>query len=115
MLHFKRRAISYIAARLITGKNSGFVYDYAHSSYFNYSGTVSSSVSVYDYSRSCFLTGNTNSIYDYGTSQYISLKIEGNRFNGYDYETGSFFNGTVNGNSISFYDYADGSYYNFTI
>ena len=115
MLHFKRRAVSYIAGRLISGRNSSTVFDYAHSAYFNFSGTVSNNINIYDYARSSYLTGNLNSLYDYGTGHYISFKIQGNQFSGYDYETGSYFNGTVNGNSITFYDFADGSYNNFSI
>lgn len=115
MLHFKRRAISYISARLISGKISNIIYDYAHSSYFNFNGTVSNNINIYDYSRSCYLVGNLNSIYDYGTNQYITIKIDGNRFNGYDYETGSYFHGIVNNNTIIFYDYADNSSSNFFI
>lgn len=115
MLHFKRRAICYISARLITGKNISSIFDYAHSAYFNYSGSISTNINIYDYSRSCYLTGNQSNIFDYGTSQYVSLKLNGVQFSGYDYETGNYFNGRMNGNSISFFDYQDGSYYNFSI
>ena len=84
-------------------------------SYFNYSGTVSNSINIYDYSRSSYLGGTKDSIYDYGTNTYITLKVQGGKFSGYDYETASYYSGTINGsNSISFYDQSDGSYYNFT-
>jgi hypothetical protein len=115
MLHFKKRAVSYIAGRLISGSNSCSVFDPIHSAYFNYSGTVFNNINIYDYTRSSYLTGDSNSIYDYGTGQYISLKIQGHQFSGYDYETCCYFKGSVNGNKINFYDYADGTHNIFSL
>jgi hypothetical protein len=115
MLHFKRRAIAYIIGRIVTGKDSRTIYDHAHSSYFNFSGTISDDVSVYDHTRTSFISGNQSSLYDHGTGQYINLKVQDNKFSGYDHESFSNFNGDVNESSISFYDYFDRSYYSFSI
>jgi len=115
MQHSKRRAIAYIAGRIINNQYSGSIYDYTEAGHFNFSGNVSPNVNVYDYSRSNYLTGDASSVYDYNTGQYINLSITGSSFSGYDYETGSYYNGTVNGISISLYDYESGRYYNFSI
>jgi hypothetical protein len=115
MQHTKRRAIAYIAGRIISNVESGAVYDYLENRHFNFSGDVSSNINVYDYSRANYLTGDSSSIYDYYTGQYINLDISKSSFSGYDYETGSYFNGTVNDRSVSFYDYQSGKHYNFSI
>jgi hypothetical protein len=115
MEHCKRRAIAYIVGRIISGKESGAVFDFKDSSYFNFMGDIGSSISVFDYSRSSYLTGDKSSIFDYNSGKYITLNIEGINFSGFDYESGKYYSGIVNSNSISFFDYDGSSYYNFSI
>lgn len=115
MDHPKRRAISYIAAALLTGNQSGSVFDYVPSRYFNFSGSVGSSINLFDFSRSSYLSGTPNSIFDYSSRQYISLNVGGNEFSGFDYGSNSFFSGKVNGNAISFFDYKEGKYFDFAV
>lgn len=111
-----RRDIAYIAGILISGVQSGAVYDYQQGAYTNISGNVQMShISVYDYSRGCYVTGSGNSLYDYGNGAHISLTISGNRFNGYDYGSGSHFSGNVNGRSIALYDYETSQHWNYSI
>ena len=105
MEHSKRRAIAYIAGRIISRNESGAIFDYESSKYFNFSGNVENSINVFDYSRSSYLTGDKSSIFDYSSGQYITLDIEKSNFSGFDYESGNFYTGSVNSNSISFFDY----------
>lgn len=115
MEHLKRRAISYIVGRILSGKESGAVFDFKDSKYYNFSGEIGNTISVFDYSRSSYLTGDKTSIFDDYSKKYISLVIEGIVFSGFDYESGEHFSGNVNSNSISFYDYDGSTYYNFSI
>jgi hypothetical protein len=116
-----RSSVAYIASRLATGKNASSVYDYDRGTYVSITGTVTdTSVNVYDFDRSCFITGHGNNgiytLYDYGTSAHINLKIDQDgRFTGYDYGSSAFFNGTVQGRNVSLYDYGDGRYHNYTV
>lgn len=111
-----RRAIAYVAACIISGKRSTAIYDYASSQYYNFSINLSESgIAAYDYTQGSHISGSYSSLYHYGESQHISLRIEGNKFTGFDYGESCHFSGSVNGNSISLYDYGVSSYFNFSI
>jgi len=115
MQNSKRRAVAYIVGRYISKRDSGAIYDYNAGTHFSFSGSIDSSVNVYDYSRSNYLSGDISSLYDYSTGQYINVNVTGYSFSGYDYETGSYFNGTVNDGSINIYDYQEGRYFDYSI
>lgn len=111
-----RRAIAYIAGRLISGKPSSSVYDYTEGGHVSFSGTVSqSSISVFDYDQSCYVSGSGTNLYHYGDSHYITLNADGSKFSGFDYGTSSYFAGTVSGGSVSVYDYGTSSYYQYSM
>lgn len=111
-----RRAVAYIAGRLVSGKSSSAIYDYQVGNHSSFSGSVDGNrVSVYDQSRSCHLTGAPSSLYDYGGNHHIQLNVQGQRFSGYDYGSSGHFNGRVNGKSISLYDYEHGSHFDYSI
>src|SRR5437899_1531974 len=111
-----RRAVAYIAGRLVTGTDSGSVYDYSAPGYFNFSGDVSEgNVNVYDYGQSCFVGGTLPSLYHYGNSRHLDLTVSGTDFEGYDYATGRHFSGSVSSASVSVYDYEHGSYFEYTL
>ncbi len=116
-----RSCVAYVAARLSNGRNASSVYDFDRSKHISFTGTVTdTNVNVYDFDRSCFITGHGNNgtytLYDYGNSAHINLKIgEGGHFTGYDYGSSSFFNGTIRGRTVSLYDYGDSRYHNYTV
>jgi hypothetical protein len=100
-----RACVAYIVAGL-SGARGSSVYDFSQSKHISISGSVdSSSVDIYDYERSCHVSGSPDNLYDYGNSAHIQLTVEGSQFNGYDYASSKHFSGNVNGNSISVYDY----------
>ncbi|MDD3915140.1 MAG: hypothetical protein PHF76_10895 [Bacteroidales bacterium] len=84
------------------------------------SGSVNDkAISAYDYGRGCHLSGrvsspNNFSVFDYGVSGHINLKIDGVKFSGYDYSSGYHFSGTIRSKSVSFYDYQTSTYYNYS-
>lgn len=114
-----KACIAYIAGRLVSGRDSSAVYDYSQGRYINVAGSVTgSAVSIYDYSRSCHISGGGApqiSLYDYGGSHHITLTIDGTGFSGYDYGSSTHFSGTVNGTAVSVYDYGGAGYTNYSI
>jgi hypothetical protein len=116
MEHHTRRAVAYIAGRLIAGQGNAAIYDYNASSHFHFSGTVvSGNVSVYDFDQSCHVGGSPSSLYHYGNSGHIQLRMNGSSFSGYDFATSSHFGGSVNGRAISIYDYGHGRHFRYSI
>ena len=116
----QRAAVAGIIMALINDNQIRTVYSYELASHISLSGTVKKNqVKVYDYSRSCHITGNSNdgrkySLYDYGTSGHISITVNGKNASGYDYGKGYHFSCSVNRRSASFYDYETGQYYNYS-
>ena len=111
-----RACIAFIAGRIISSKIASHIYDYLKSRYINISGSVTNkNVNIYDYDRGCYFSGSIPSLFDYGTSSYVELKINGNKFSGFDYNDGHYFSGSVNGNSITLYDYGESKHFSFSI
>ena len=111
-----RRAVAYIAGRLISGSNASSVYDYSTGRHTNFSGEVSRSrVSVFDYDRSASVSGSPPSLFDYGNGAHIRLTTQGTAFKGFDYGSGDHFSGRVNGRSVSLFDYGASAHYNYTV
>ena len=111
-----RRAVAYIAGRMISGQDATAVYDYTASSHFHLSGTVSgSNVNVYDFGQSCHVGGSPSSLYHYGNGGHIQLRVNGSNFSGYDYATSSHFSGSVKGRAISIYDYGQSRYFQYVV
>ena len=111
-----RAAIAYVAGKLISGSESGSVFDYSTSRYTQFSGTVSAeNVSIYDYGQSCYISGAPQSLYHYGDGHYVSLTIEGQTFTGFDYGTSAHFSGNVSVRNISLFDYGEGKYFQYSV
>lgn len=116
MKHHTRRAVAYIAGSLIAGIKKNSIFDYSTSSYNNFSNNSSGGhVSVFDYTQSCYVTGNLPTIFHYGDSHHISLNVNGTNFKGFDYGASCHFSGSVNGNQIKIFDYGESSYFNYSL
>ena len=115
-----RACVAYVAGSLISGRSSSSVYDYSQGKHISISGSVDArAVNIYDHDQGCNFGGNGSngdfSLYHYGDSHHVSLKIQGNNFNGYDYGHSCHFSGTVNAGNISLYDYETGSHFNYSL
>ena len=112
-----KRACVVAAIAAISGqRNISSVYDYYMGGYIMFSVSISgNSVSVYDYSRGGYMQGSKEQVFDYVTSSYISINVNGNTFSGYDYGDGNYYSGYINSGSISFYDYEHNQYYNYFV
>lgn len=116
----QRACIAGIANAIANKKRISNVYSYELSTFISISGTVSeSTVNVFDYSRSCHISGHSNgngqySLFDYGLSKHITLNVKENKFDGFDYMSNRHFTETIHGNSVSLYDYETNSFYNFS-
>lgn len=112
-----------IAGIILALSNSGKVkntYSYELASWASLSGLAGDrTVSVYDHSRSCHISGRSNdgrrySLYDYGMSGHISLTVDDKKARGYDYFSGYHFSASVRGNAVSIYDYETCCYYSYS-
>ncbi len=116
----QRACIAGIANAIINNKRINSVYSYEMKAYISVSGTVNgSNVNIFDYSRSCHISGCGNgqgeySLFDYGLSKHITLNIKKEKFDGFDYMSNKHFSGTVRGNTVNLYDYETCKYYDFS-
>ncbi len=116
----QRAAVAGIIMALTNDGHIKNVYSYELATYIFLSGSVEKNhVSIYDYSRSCHITGSgcngkQYSLYDYGTSCYISLNVDGKTATGYDCGSGCHFSCSVSNRSASLYDYENGQYYSYS-
>lgn len=112
----RRRAVAYIAGRLITGDEATSIYDYQEQRHNSFSGEVSTqNVNVYDYEEKCFVGGEPNALYHYGDSKHIQLTVDGANFSGFDYGSNKHFSGSVDDRAIALYDYESLSCFNYSI
>jgi hypothetical protein len=111
-----RRAVAYIAGRLVRGSAAAAVYDYAEERHVNFTGEVSAQhVNVYDYEQRCNVSGAPSSLYHYGNRRYIELNVAGMQFSGHDGASGRHFNGNVRGNGVTVYDYEQEQYFDYSV
>lgn len=116
----QRACIAEIANAIITKKKITSIYSYELSTYISISGTADeNNVNIFDYSRSCHISGRGDrcgkyNLFDYGLSKHITLTIKGDKFDGFDYTSNKHFSGTVRRNSVNLYDYETGKYYDFS-
>lgn len=113
----KRACFALIAATLVNKRRYNSIYDYTASKYFNIgaSNIQSSYLSFFDYNRGGYVSGNSQSLYDYPTSSYVSLRQHGNKLSAYDYETSSYVDFTVHENAVTVFDYQTSIYYNYSV
>ena len=96
-----------------SNQNEVVIYDYDQSRYLSFyvNNSSDNNFSMYDYERGNYIQGSLNALFDYVTSTFMSLNINGNNFEGYDYESNSFITGNVSDNTIYIFDYQTSSYY----
>jgi hypothetical protein len=111
-----RRAVAYIAARLISKRNGSSIYDFTTGGgYTHFSGTVSDNVSIFDHTANAHVSGSSQQFYHHGTSAHISLSISGKSFSGYDYGSSSHFSGSVNQSNVTLFDYSESKYFQYLL
>lgn len=117
-----RRRVAYIAGRLARSSTASSIYDYQASQHFPMSGEITpSNVSVFDYTTSSHMSGNSTgngrfSIFDYANSKHLDLSYNSGTFEGFDYATSTHFNGKASSNGdVNVYDYGTGQYYSYSM
>ncbi|MFM0160678.1 hypothetical protein [Paraburkholderia sediminicola] len=111
-----RVCIAYVAGRIISGRKRGHIYDFGRSKFILFSGSVDDKkANVYDHDRGCHFSGTLPSLYDFGGSHHVSIKIDGSRFSGYDFGASHHFNGTVRNATVSVYDFGASSFFTYSI
>jgi hypothetical protein len=104
-----RRAVAFIAGRLISAERSDTVEDVSDGRRYRFAGNLESGrVDIRDGSLGCPITGtgrdSTYELFHGLNRQLIKLDLEGDRFSGYDYDSLNGFTGRVSGRSVSLYD-----------
>jgi hypothetical protein len=115
MTPIARRAVAYIAARLISGRQGSAIYDYSGTGYTHFSGSVGSSVSIFDHSASAHISGPSQQFYHHGLNAHISLAVNGKNFSGYDYSSNSHFSGSVSQSNVTLYDHGESKYFQYLL
>lgn len=111
-----RRAVAFIAARLIGRRPGSSIYDYSGGSgYTHFSGSVGGTISIYDHTAGAHVSGSPNNLYHHGTQAHISLAINGKNFSGYDYGSSSHYSGSVSQSNITLFDYGDSKHYQYLL
>lgn len=103
----KRACFALVAATLVNRQQYNGVYDFHQSRHISVSASNadSSTPNFYDHNRGANVCGSSQSMYDYATSAYVSINMNGNRVDCYDYESSTNISFTVNGTNVGAYDY----------
>lgn len=100
----KRACVAAIVVT-INGIRVQSLYDYNYNSVKVYSIAKSgNNIQIYDLTRNSYMAGFMPNFYDYKTSSYVQVNVNGNVFSGFDYQTSTFFNGYILGKTISIFD-----------
>ncbi|PYP83397.1 MAG: hypothetical protein DMG65_24505 [Candidatus Angelobacter sp. Gp1-AA117] len=111
-----RRAIAYIAGRLVSKADTSNIYDNTEGQNYSYTGNVSKKgVSIYDHAQQCEIKGTPRNLFHHGNSKYINLSVCGNNFRGYDSDSNSDFQGNVEARSVRIFDPEDKRYYSYWV
>ena len=113
-----KRTIFAVISAMVVNKTLKYTaaYDYERGRYVNFSASGNlNEFSLFDYSRSCYVSVRPNQGYDFGSSSYVSINQSGNSLLLFDYESGTYCNVTVNDSNVLFYDSESGQYYNFSV
>lgn len=116
MTFYKRRIVAYVIGKLISGREFYKIFDQSESTYNEIMGEVNpTTINVYDTTRNELITGSGDtqgiSLFDFASSKFIDLKIEGEKFDGFDYEFQKAFYGEMKENTVSFFDFQDSKHH----
>ena len=72
-------------------------------------------VTGYDYTNSCHVSGTLPNLYHYGQSAHINFNEVGDgTYNGYDYGSSCHFNVQVRSGNVQIYDYGESGYFSYS-
>ena len=113
-----RRAVAFVAYRLISDVPGTAIYDYQERRYVHFEGSLSArEVMVFDKDRGCYVIGKPAggkiSLFHFADSSRLALEITGGSFRGFDYTSSRNFTGAVEGRLIRVFDYEDHAHYMF--
>lgn len=103
----KRACIAIIIASYANKQLYSSVFDNTTHRYLFFSlNIIRDSVSVYDYSRHCYISGRFQCLYDYGSSSYLQINSSSRScFTVYDYQCGQYATVTIVGRHVTIFDY----------
>jgi len=115
-----RRAVAFIAGKLISEERTHAVRDQSSGRLYQFNGFLNGQrVDVRDSEMGCCITGTgvarRYQLMHGHNNQAIRLEIDGERFTGYDYDSLNGFSGRVSGRAITLFDNEHQRYFDFLI
>jgi len=115
-----RRAVAYIAGRIVSGKPAPSVYDHTTSRTYNFRGEFAATkITLRDLDSGSDIKGAGGSgmftITQAGNGKPVSLKLNGSTFEGFDYETAKRYRGVITGTSVAVQDDQHGREFQYSI
>lgn len=98
-------------------QNYSSIFDFSTDRNITFSVTSHSSyINIFDYDRSCYISGRYPTFFDYGVSQYFTInRINDNTYSIFDYKTNSYLTVTCSSHSITIFDYEVSNYFTYKI
>lgn len=117
MRNDKRACFALVAATIINKHRYNGVYDLNMGTFASVSasGINDSYLSFFDYNRGGYVSGSKTNLYDFPTSSYVSITVNGCVVSCFDFESGNYVSFTVNGGSIAAYDYQIRKNFNYNV
>lgn len=113
----RRKTIAFLCGMYLSNINCSSIFDYTRGSYYNLNySVIGNIISVFDYERSCELSGQFPSFHDYGAASAVNMKVirEG-VIDAYDYKTATDMEVTCKGKNISLFDYKVGRFFEYQL
>lgn len=113
----RRKTIAFACGMYFANKKYSNIFDYTRGTFYNLDYSVNDKeISVYDYELKCYLSGSLPSLFDYGISSFVDLKIKGEGvIEVYDFKTGTFLDANCRGENISLFDYKEGKFFEYQL
>lgn len=114
-----RRAVAFVAWRLITGHDSASIFDHAKARRVRFSGSISATKIAIRDQDGCELSGSGGSgmytLTQGRGGKPITLKIDGTRFEGFDYGASRRYEGTIDRETLHLKEARGGEEFSYSV
>lgn len=113
----RRKTVAFLCGMYLSKFTNSSIFDYTRKAYYSLDYSFDGqNITVYDYERRCYISGSFHSLFDYGVSGYVDIRIirEGT-LEVYDYKSASYLEVTCRDKEISIFDYKVGKYFEYQL